>query len=204
VKKLVWRNFCKKNRGGKILKFPHCTAHCGNARNLPSLGKILVKSIYSTYNSLVKKLLWRNFCKKIVGEKLSNFHTVYCAQYEKTKIFRQINYLADSLVKLLLSRNFCQKWMDESKFPSFENYGYMYMYTLWKNQKFTLTEFFFSSNQLFSNFFSEYVSFTKFLPKYSESISTLHSAHCGNTEKHSHQIFRDNFFFVKLPHKMIL
>ena len=100
---------------------------------------------------------------------------------------------------------------DESKFP-FENYGY----TLWKNQKLTLTEFFFrlinylvislvntlvsrnfcqntvrvnfsnfhtahcgnyrnflspkpiSSNQLFSDFFSKIVTFTKFLPKMSE------------------------------------
>ena len=29
------------------------------------------------YNSLGKKLLWRNFCQKIVGEKFSNFHTVF-------------------------------------------------------------------------------------------------------------------------------
>ena len=29
---------------------------------------------------LVKKLLWRNFCEKIVGEIFSNYHTVLCKQ----------------------------------------------------------------------------------------------------------------------------
>ena len=40
--------------------------------------------------------------------------------------------------------------------------------TLWKNQKFTLTNKI-SSNQLLSNFFSKTVTFTKFLPKMRES-----------------------------------
>ena len=34
-----------------------------------------------------------------------------------------------------------------------------------KNEKFTLTEIFFSSDQLFNDFFSKTVAFTKFLPK---------------------------------------
>ena len=54
---------------------------CGNFGNIPPLEKIFVKSIYSI--SLVIKLLWRNFCKKVVGEKFSNFHSVR-AQCGKT------------------------------------------------------------------------------------------------------------------------
>ena len=54
-------------------------------------------------------------------------------------------------------------------------------YKVWKNEKFTLTEKIMSSNQLSSNFFSNTVTFTKFLPKKSESkfeTSTLCCSYC--------------------------
>ena len=37
---------------------------------------VIFRQIDLQYNSLVEKLVWRNFCKKIVGEKFTNFHTV--------------------------------------------------------------------------------------------------------------------------------
>ena len=48
------------------------------------------------------------------------------------KIFRQINSLMISLVKTLLSRNFCQKYVLEISGN--------FCTTLWKNEKFTLTQ----------------------------------------------------------------
>ena len=41
--------------------------------------------------------------------------------------------------------------------------------TVWKSEKFTLTEIFFSWNQLFSNYFSKHVGFTRLLSKLCES-----------------------------------
>ena len=76
------------------------------------------------------------------------------------KIFRQITYLVISLVKLLLSRNFCQKCVRENS---------RNCHTV-KHHTVEITEIYshlekISSNQLFSNFFSKTVTFTKFLPK---------------------------------------
>ena len=64
-------------------------------------------TLYSINLYLVKKLVWRNFCKKIVGEKFSNFHNVKENFSCSTEIFREINYSVSSLVKKLFSRNFC-------------------------------------------------------------------------------------------------
>ena len=58
-----------------------------------------------------------------------------CNASASRKIFRQINSLVTSLVKPLLSRNFCQKRVRE-KFRNFHSV----MHTLWKLQKFSLTE----------------------------------------------------------------
>ena len=52
---------------------------------------------------------------------------------------RQINYLVILLVKPLLSRNFCQKRVRANVC----NFHTVYYATLWKNDKFTLTEIFF-------------------------------------------------------------
>ena len=80
--------------------------------------------------------------------------------YTQQKTFRQINSLVISLENALISRNFCQKSVRESKYRSFQQLS-----TLWKNEKFSLTEKNISSNQRFSNLFSKNVDFTKFLPK---------------------------------------
>ena len=73
----------------------------------------IFRQIDLQYNSLVKKLIWRKFCKISWGENLQistlckeNFPLI-------EKIFREMN----SLVKTLLSRNFCHKLNCESKFP---------------------------------------------------------------------------------------
>ena len=62
-------------------------AQSGSVANLPPLQIFFVKSIYSITLSLVKKLLRRNFCKKIAGEKCSDFHTI-----PATLILREINF----------------------------------------------------------------------------------------------------------------
>ena len=70
------------------------------------------------YNSLVKKLIWRNFCKKSWGKNLQISTLCSVEKWEilsPWKKFRQIN----SLVKLLVSRNFCQK----STVWKFENFS---------------------------------------------------------------------------------
>ena len=57
--------------------------------------------------------------------------------------------------------------------------------TLWKLQKFTVTEKKISSNQLFSNFSSKNVIVTKFLTKKSDSIFP-EFPHCDN---YAHTLF---------------
>ena len=56
--------------------------------------------------------------------------------------------------------------------------------TVWKNEKFSLTEIFFSSNQLFSSFFSRTINFTKFLWKKCER-EFLQFPHCGKVLKNA-------------------
>ena len=70
-------NFCS---GGKFPKFPHCAvwknekfsltkAQCGNFEKF-SPTAIIFRQIDLQYNSLVKKLIWRNFCKISWGKNL--------------------------------------------------------------------------------------------------------------------------------------
>ena len=54
--------------------------------------------------------------------------------------------------------------------------------TVWKIEKFTVTQKKNSSNQLFSIFFSKYVTFTKFLSKKCDS-KFLQFPHCVSLEK---------------------
>ena len=59
----------------------------------------------------------------------------------------------------------------------------------------------FSSNQLFSNFFSKYVGFTKFFPKYSESKFQKFPNSGGEPQYGNSQIFVSRFwqeFFLKI------
>ena len=94
-------------------------------------------------------MYWRNILS--VGVNLRNFHSVHCTLWKlrkftlTEKIFRQITYLVISLVKLLLSQHFCQK----SVRVDFRNF-HTVVYTVWKNEKFTLTSHRrnISSNQL--------------------------------------------------------
>jgi len=64
VNALLSRNFCRKYfrnimHSVKISEiFPHC------------------ENFSSNWFTVVKYLIWRNFCKKIAGEKFANFHTV--------------------------------------------------------------------------------------------------------------------------------
>ena len=60
-------------------------------------------------------------------------------------------------------------WRKKFAWQGFFRFSTVAVCTLWKNEKFTLTEFLFSSNHLFSNFVSKTITFTKFLPKKSES-----------------------------------
>ena len=85
------------------------------------------------------------------------------------KKFRQITYLVLFIVKTLLSRNFCQKC--ETKSQQFPNCGVEKWEILshWKK---------ISSNQLFSNFFSKTIVFTKFLRKKCER-EFLQFPHCA-------------------------
>ena len=62
------------------------------------------------------------------------FH--FSAKYVIVKI-PQFPHCVPIIVKLLLSRNFCQKCMREN------SRNFNTVYTLWKNEKFSLTKFFF-------------------------------------------------------------
>ena len=98
---------------------------------------------------MIYTLLWRTSCATVwKNEKFSL----------TKKIFRQINSLVISLVKTLLSRNFCQKCMrlNRSNFQTVRRFHDLFVISLSKRN--------ISSNQLFSNFFSKNVTFTKFLP----------------------------------------
>ena len=78
----------------------------------------------------------------------------------KSKFFRESTFtinISKAPVLTEFSSFFCQIEMNAHA-------------TVWKNEKFTLTQNFFRQiNYLFSNFVSKIVIFTKFLPKKSES-----------------------------------
>ena len=70
----TYKSQCGKTRNSllsieKFVKYVHST-QCGNYGNSPPLQKFSVKLIYSICNSLVKKLIWRNFCKISWGKNL--------------------------------------------------------------------------------------------------------------------------------------
>ena len=83
-----------------------------------------------------------------------------------TEFFRQINYLVILIILLLVKTSFSQIFFSK-KCES----------TVWKNEKFSLTEKKISSNQLFSDFFSKTIAFTKFLRKKCER-EFLQFPHC--------------------------
>ena len=86
--------------------------------------------------------------------------------------------------------------MDKSKFP-FENYGY----TLWKNQKLTLTEFFFRLiNYLVISLVNTLVSRNFCQNTVRVNFSNFHTAHCGNSAK----TLSRRHFFVKPFSKILL
>ena len=88
---------------------------------------------------------------------------LWCIFYSKSwyfQIFRQNENQSDL-------QNFCTPYTS----PVRENSRYFHtVYTLLKNEKFSLTKFFFSSNKLFSNLLSKSVTFTEFLAKMHERI----------------------------------
>ena len=119
----------------------------------------------------VRKLLWRNFCDKMVAVKFHNFHTVHVTQRGITCIhlffslqkLREINVFVTKILNKVFSRNF---------FLVSVSCFLLYIITLWHSVEKTrnsLTPKKNSSNQLYSNFFSKTITFTKILQK-SESV----------------------------------
>ena len=68
------------------------------------------------------------------------------------------------------------------------------MHTVWKNEKFSLTEKIFREINSFSNFFRKSGAYTKFCQNFWERI--LHSAQCGNYGNSLSRIFGKNFVKV--------
>ena len=151
---MIWRNFCDKIVAVRFFcNFPVWK------NDKFSLTEKKIRQINYLVISLVKPLLSRKFCKKSVRE----IHCNYIHSVEKCKIysrltekkFRQINYLVISLVKTLLSRNFCKRSLTVN-FPHTCIVEKREILSHWKKN---------SSNQLFSDFFSKTIAFTKFLRK---------------------------------------
>ena len=107
VSKVVWYNYnlfyCAPTTVWKMQKFS-LSPQCGNLGNFPPLREISLQ-----YNSLVKKLVWRNFCKKIVGENLQ-ISTSRCGNYGNSlsRIFGKNFVKATVLLKRLL-----KSWFDK-------------------------------------------------------------------------------------------
>ena len=104
-----------------------------------------------------------NFTKYFLNER--EFHVFpFCTVWKNEKfgltekIFRQIDSFVISLVKPLLSRDFRQK----SVRVNFRNFHIVHSVEKWKIYSHWKK---ISSNQLFSNFFSKTVTFTRFSPK---------------------------------------
>ena len=114
----------------------------------------------------MKYLIWRNFCKKIVGEKFANFHTVQCHSVEKREILshrKKISWnqlFSNFFSETVTFTKFLPK-KRESKFPKFAHC--LEKWKIYSHRKKI------SSNQLISNSFSKTVTFTRFLPKMCES-----------------------------------
>ena len=98
-------------------------------------------------------------------ERISVISTLWCGNYEillplstiSSQNFRETNFFTKELYcKLVWRKKFCVT----VKLSFFHTHS-----TVWKNEKFSLTEKKFSWNQLFSNFFSKTVTFKKFCPK---------------------------------------
>ena len=121
-------------------------------------------------NQLIYRL--GNFPLKKNSEKSTMYHVYHNISCDKgfhftvwknekfslTEIFfvKSTTYLVISLVKPLFSRNFCEKRVREN-FRNFHSVHSVEKRKIWSHQKNI------SSNQLFSNFFSKTIVFTKFL-----------------------------------------
>ena len=111
-------------------------------------------------------------CQKVEGAKWAN----------ATKLLTYVHHSGLNKAKENMSirrREKVQKWKFETLMPRgsksvlptiriFRTYLNCYQPTVWKNETFTLTGKN-SSAQLYSNFFSKTVTFTRFLPKKRES-----------------------------------
>ena len=110
-------------------------------------------------------------------------------------------FSSNQFSKKLIWRNFCEKTV-AIKFWDFQN-----VHTVEKQKNFSHRKNI-SSNHLFSNFFSKYVGFTKFFPKYSES-KFQKVPHCAVeiTEIYSHtfltKIRESNLFTKEVTKELI-
>ena len=136
--------------------------------------QIFFRQINLEYNSLVKQLLWRNFCKKILAEKFRDFHSVFLVQYFSMLclITKCGNYgnsfsriFAKNYVKItVLLNKLLKSWFDE-------------IFCWWERiSRFStlcIKDFFREINSLddffvkltLNNFFNKSVDFTEFLVK---------------------------------------
>ena len=170
---LIWRNFCKKNHGGKFSNYHYHTV-------LHKLVEVMVTS-----NSDCHYKDW--FHVKCEGE--NNFQTsklwgcvlISFQKNEESSLTEKNSsnqLFSNFFVRQLLSRNFCEKVWERISAFSTAQCG---------KTKNSVSPKFFSSNLLFSDFFGKNVTFTKFLPKMCETKSqqfphcTL-TTQCGKTK----------------------
>ena len=154
-----------------------------------SLTKKIFRQINFLVTYLVKSLLSRNCCQKCVRENSRNFHTVlhtnnfhiivsqifsvmldilhsrimlYCIVFISRKLFAShpIWLKNEIFTNFCLPKSLCVRYIISPYTVPQDNVEKMKIYS---------NQIFFSSNQLFSNFFSKNVAFSKFLPKIRES-----------------------------------
>ena len=128
------------------------------------------------------KIFTKFLQKKKQRKKMNNqICCTQCGDYGNflSHFFGKTFVKATFLLKKLLNRWFDEFFLVRVNFSSFHSTLWCTIIViqslifshaiLWKNEKFCFPKIFFSSNQLFSNFFSKNVAFTKFSPKMCET-----------------------------------
>ena len=106
--KIFWQKYCESNG------FTKCNEITKEFDEIvPPLEKIFVKSIYSIHVPSVKKLVWRNFCKKNRGGKFfkfprCNFHTFFDNNFVKAMLITEEVNLTNFSVTARLLLELCR------------------------------------------------------------------------------------------------